>query len=344
MIKIKQKSYNRIDYSTLVRIFQMHKSGYSIRKIAKYFSRDKKSISYILSTYRTDKWETMTIHQKASQVTAQVRMNRKRQGRKRIISDQQILNEVRNQLITCRRSPRNASIMIKKTLNKAISASSIYRFTKLPTNQLQDSLFLKGKPRRQRVKCRRSRFSLAAPEKKHITQRDSIIDDRVEFGHFELDTIVSCKNGSNFAILSLTERSTRYKIFRLIPNLQSKTMHSYLRVILKEYSHIIKTITTDNGSEFSTKYTSLLEKEFNGLKIYYCDPYSSFQKGSVERANRDFRLHFPKGTDFINVTKKQVFDVQNTINDTPLVLLMDYSPKQWFDYFYNFYSERKLQA
>lgn len=322
----------------------MHKSGDSIRKIARYFSRDKKSISYVLNTYKTDKWATMTIHQKASEVTAKVRINRKRQGRKRVMSDPQILNEVSNQLIYCRRSPRNASIMIRKVLNKEISASSIYRFTKLPSNQLQEFLFLKGKPRRQRVKCRRSRISLAAPDKKNIVQRDSIVDDRMEFGHFELDTIVSCKNGSNFAILSLTERSTRYKIFVLVPNLQSKTIHSYLRAILKRYSHIIKTITTDNGSEFSTRYTSLLEKEFRGLQIYYCDPYSSFQKGSVERANRDFRLHFPKGTDFINITQQQVINAQNIINDTPMVLLGNSSPKELFEHFYTFYSTRKMQA
>jgi IS30 family transposase len=80
------------------------------------------------------------------------------------------------------------------------------------------------------------------------------------------------------------------------------------------YKAYIKTITTDNGSEFM-EY-QWLAKKLN-TTVYFADPFCSGQKGAVENANKLLRQYFPKGTDFREVTQSKLNEVQVKINRRP---------------------------
>jgi IS30 family transposase len=104
-----------------------------------------------------------------------------------------------------------------------------------------------------------------------------------------------------------------------MPNLEAETTVGHLRAILKELpSDLRKSITFDNGSEFALSELIQLETDFPGLKIYYCDPYKSWQKGTVENSHRGFRWHFPKGTDFADVFPEQIRRVEEKLNRRPM--------------------------
>jgi len=74
--------------------------------------------------------------------------------------------------------------------------------------------------------------------------------------------------------------------------------------------HLKLSLTVDRGSEFAEHRE--FEKSGKGMPVYFCDAYCSWQKGSVENSNREFRKHFAKGTDFSKISAEEIFRVQNT--------------------------------
>lgn len=86
----------------------------------------------------------------------------------------------------------------------------------------------------------------------------------------------------------------------------------------KKFKKIFKSITVDNGAEFSD--AKGMEKSiFNGKRtdIYYCHPYSSWERGSNERMNREIRRLIPKGSNIASYTPAQIKEVQDWVNNYP---------------------------
>jgi len=179
---------------------------------------------------------------------------------------------------------------------------------------------LKRKPKRKR----KARIKpMPRPERLSIEKRPENIGDRQEFGHWEIDCIVSCVGGRG-GLLVLTERSTRYTIIvKLKAISQREVLRAIRSVLRRKLMSKVLTITTDNGGEFldSIKIKEIFAKINNMLQIYYAHAYCAWEKGSVENVNRHIRRFFPKGTNFIEVTKKQVEHVQNFINSIPREIL-----------------------
>lgn len=149
-----------------------------------------------------------------------------------------------------------------------------------------------------------------------IDERPSVIDDRVEFGHWEGDGIVG-KNHKGH-LITLIERKTR---MGFIFNVQDRHSFRIVDVIdwLEEqfgvfFPYVFKTITFDNGSEFST--CEEMEKE-KRTTIYYAHPYSSWERGSNENWNGLVRRYLPKGTSFENLEEQDLRRIANTINNMP---------------------------
>jgi IS30 family transposase len=91
-----------------------------------------------------------------------------------------------------------------------------------------------------------------------------------------------------------------------------------------------KTLTLDNGAEFAYSRLIELERRYEGLKLYYCDPYAAWQKGSVENSNRDVRWYIPKGTNFDEVSKGFVAEVEGRLGRRPLKCLGYRTPDECF--------------
>ncbi len=84
--------------------------------------------------------------------------------------------------------------------------------------------------------------------------------------------------------------------------------------LLKPYRKWIKTITTDNGSEFF-RHEYITRKL--GIKVYFADPHAPWQKGSIENTNGLIRQYIPNGTDFKNVSQQKIKMIQRKINARP---------------------------
>lgn len=160
-----------------------------------------------------------------------------------------------------------------------------------------------------------------APRGESIEKRPEEIRNRDTFGHWEMDTVVSARP-SNKALLVLTERLTRLEIIRLLPDKTTASVVKALDTIELGmgggFSKVFRTITCDNGTEFSD--AAGIERSVVGgirTKTYFCHPYSSYERGSNECANKLVRRWKPKGTVFEDLTDEQVQALEDWVNRYP---------------------------
>ena len=170
-----------------------------------------------------------------------------------------------------------------------------------------------------------------------IDERPVHINERLEFGHWEGDTVVGSKKG-NEVLLTLVERKTRQTIIIKLKNRKSKTVLMAINKLEKEYGTekfkaVFKSITFDNGVEFSRfkdiekKYKC---KEFR-TKVYFAHPYCSWERGTNERHNRIIRKFIPKGKPIENYTIKFINFMTNVINNSSKKVLGYKSSQILFD-------------
>ena len=152
------------------------------------------------------------------------------------------------------------------------------------------------------------------------------IADRKEFGHWEMDTVIG-KQRTKPILLVLSERKTRYEIIVKLPDKTTKSIISAINQIERKYKNkfpeIFKTITVDNGVEFSDHrgiQKSVLQKTVR-TKLFYCHPYSSYERGTNENINKMIRRFFPKGTDFRREPPGYIRAVETWINNYPRQIL-----------------------
>ncbi len=170
----------------------------------------------------------------------------------------------------------------------------------------------------------RSVRRIAHPKLPSIIDRPERINQRMEYGHWEMDLVVG-KSGSRAVLLTLTERRTRQELIFKLPNKQAATVRSVfdkLEATLPDFRRRFKSITTDNGSEF-LRYEELRQSVYGGIRfeIYYCHSYAAWEKGSNENHNRMIRRWFPKGTNFDKVSKKRIAEIQDWMNSYPRKIL-----------------------
>lgn len=159
-----------------------------------------------------------------------------------------------------------------------------------------------------------------------IDNRPKEANDRSEYGHWEMDLIVSCKGGKG-ALLTLTERMNRQEIIIRLPDKTQRAVKRALDRLERRYGNKFKekfkTITTDNGSEF-LDFNSLersCKSNKKRFKMYFAHPYSSWERGSNENANGIIRRFFPKGTDFSKLSIAEIQNVEDWMNDYPRRIL-----------------------
>lgn len=165
------------------------------------------------------------------------------------------------------------------------------------------------KPKKQRVTQPKHMLGLS------IEERPESINDRSEYGHWEIDTVLLTKEKGE-CLLTLTERKTRLEIIRLIPDKTSQSVNQALR----EINFSAQSVTSDNGKEFA-KLSQALD-----CPVYYCHAYASHERGTNENHNRMIRRHLPKGTK--KTTKEFVVYIENWMNNYPRKMFNFKSPNQ----------------
>ena len=219
-----------------------------------------------------------------------------------------------------------------KSRGKEISHELIYRHIRADqTGQLSSHCRHKMKYNRHGRPDRTTKVR-NIPDRVSIHQRP-VEADGTRFGDWEMDTIVG-KDGKG-AIVTLTERSTNMILMERLP--QGKHPEPLAKAVIRmlfPYRHTIRSITTDNGSEFCAHKLISRALAPKGTKdpnlVFFADSYSSWQKGAIENANKLIRQYIPKGTDFSTLTDAFIRKIQHKINRRPRKKLNFQSPKSVF--------------
>ena len=167
---------------------------------------------------------------------------------------------------------------------------------------------------------------------KSITERPSNINNREEFGHWEIDTVVGEKSKDDCVLLTIVERKTRnaiiHKIASKTAEAVTEALNSIRTIYGDKFSDIFKTITSDNGSEFAD--LSILEAETD-TKVYFTHPYSSFEKGTNERHNGLIRRFIPKGKCISDYSSDDIIFIEEWMNTLPRKILNYKTPEELFE-------------
>jgi IS30 family transposase len=184
------------------------------------------------------------------------------------------------------------------------SKNSIYRWLYSMYGQRYCKYLSTQRVRKKKRKKKTKRVMI--PNRTGIEHRLKNIDN--EYNHYESDTIVSKKSKKSLAVLY--ERKTKYVRIKKIKNLKPNSFNKAL-IEMKNGIKKTKSLTLDNGIE--NRYW----EELNIDKVYFCDPYSSWQKGGVENINRMIRRYIPKGSDISKYSHQYIQNIVNILNNKP---------------------------
>ena len=212
---------------------------------------------------------------------------------------------------------------------------TLYNYIETPNSPISREQLPYGRRYRKRkkddLKILRKHKNLKG---KSIEKRPEIINVREEVGHHEMDLVVGGRGGKK-ALLVLTERVTRFQHIILIKDKTQKSVIKALNQLERKlgretFSSHFKSITCDNGIEFQDYEgieKSVFSKKKKRTEVYFAHPYSSFERGSNENANRIIRRLLPKGCTFDSLKQSDVQRVAQWMNKMPRKLFDGKSTK-----------------
>jgi len=138
------------------------------------------------------------------------------------------------------------------------------------------------------------------------------VEQKERIGDLEIDLVI----GENHkqALLTINDRATGVLFMNKVETKQAKEIESKTVELLENWSPFIFTITSDNGKEFANHQQ--IAQKLN-IDFYFAKPYHSWQRGANENLNGLVRQYFPKNINFEKITKQQIIDVQNILNNRP---------------------------
>ncbi|WNY23100.1 IS30 family transposase ISMae39 [Methanimicrococcus hongohii] len=210
-------------------------------------------------------------------------------------------------------SPEQISGRIKKDKpGLKTNYESIYQYIYKVEQNLIGCLARRHRRRKKRGLKKERRIG-KIPDRVSIEDRPKIVDERSEFGHWEIDTVVSRE--SKACLMVAVERKSRFMIIRKLNDKSTKEMMDKAIEFFKTLpENMRKTITFDNGTENAGHMR--LKDELN-MDTYFCRPYHSWEKGTVENSIGLIRRQCPKKTNFAYVSIEELDKLEKQINNRP---------------------------
>ncbi len=207
-------------------------------------------------------------------------------------------------------NPDEIAGYLKRTKEASyVSKTAIYEWLRTSRGERYCE-FLYSK--RKRVKKRKPRArKVLIPNRIGIAERSAGATNRSRGGHWERDTVVGRK-GTLGGLATSQERKTRLVVAHKVESMRPVEHLAADRTMFEGMKTL--SVSRDNGIENR-------EHEALGIPSFFCDPYSSWQKGGIENANKMLRRYFPKGTDFSGVSQQEVDHAVQLINEKPRRIL-----------------------
>lgn len=291
--------------------------GQSIREIGRLLGRPHSSISRELKRNKHFQvYIPKTAHEKAG--------NKKKQAaQKKRLKTLAIRQFVQRKLKEGWSPEQIAKRLSLHYANASISHEAIYQWIYKEAPEFIGYLARHHKRRRLKGDKRKNKKS-SIPYRINICHRPEEANLRSEAGHWEADLIVSAE--SKAALQVLCERKSRYtRIKYLERRTVDESRFAIWQALHTFPQKLLKTITYDNGVENCRH--EWVNKKLN-IKSYFCNPYHSWEKGTIENTNGLIRRFIPKKTDLSKITEKDILLVEHRLNHRPRKCLDFYTPAE----------------
>jgi transposase, IS30 family len=212
-------------------------------------------------------------------------------------------------------SPEQIYNRLKLEGEEIVSTETIYKLIledRQNGGELWKNLRRSGRSRKKRFPSEDRRGKIK--NTRSISKRSKKAKKRKKLGHWERDLMIGKNHQS--AILAIVDRKSRFNKFRKLNGKNAKRVTKETIVALKGLPK--HSMTNDCGKEFADHKS--YEKKTK-VKVYFCDPYSSYQRGTNENRIGLLRQYFPKKTDLSKVTNKQIKKIEFEINNRPMKIL-----------------------
>jgi IS30 family transposase len=297
----------------------LHHRGYSLRDMGKILGRSASTLSREL--HRNRARNIYYAHH------AQQRADKRSQtSHKRMRLKSRLLRYEVEQMLVRGWSPELISGRIRRSRKDLpyICPEAIYQWIYMERPDLVESL-VRSHPKRWPKHYSRRRRSLI-PRRVSIQERPAAASNRQEPGHWETDLVVGA---SSAALQVLVERQTRYSCLRKVPQKTASASRAALTRMLEPLpAPLRKSITYDNGTE-NVEHT-VLNEDF-GMRSYFCEPYHSWEKGTVENTNGLIRRFIPKRAKLETIPNSRIQQIEHWLNDRPRKCLEFKTPREAFN-------------
>lgn len=286
-------------------IFILLNKRYSIRNIGKALGRSPNTVSYEIRKNATN---GIYNPGKADKKARRSLRNRRFQWRK--INQDKELKKYIVAGLKDHWNPDEISGRMKRE-NKPFytSKTAIYEWLRTARgNRYCQYLYSERYYKKKRIK---KTEKVMIPDRVSIDMRPTGALNRSRYGHWEKDAVCSGKTGSG-ALAVMQERKSRYIDVEKVSGFSPKKHNEAIMEMKKDKKML--SLTYDNGIE--NRYHQEL-----GIPSYFCDPYSSWQKGGVEHANKMIRRYIPKKTNLAKISQEYLDEIILKINNKPRKIL-----------------------
>lgn len=204
------------------------------------------------------------------------------------------------------------------------------------------------KPRKRTNEKPTVRFDNIIRTGRKLTDMTNYLNNKPNASVVEMDTVIG-KFEDKKCILTLYFRDSKLMLLFLIDKYKPVSVSKVFDKLKKNlgneiFKELFEIILTDNGWEFSKPEDLEVDSKSSEkiTNIFYCDPYSSWQKGGIERNHEFIRYIIPKGITFDNLTEKNIMDMMNNINSVSRRSLNHETPYSIFDNKYGNKITKKL--
>ena len=285
---------------------------YSARKISKILGFHHSTISREISRCE-GVYESVS-----AQRHRDIKSNNK--GRKSKLTE-----ELKEHIISKLNSTWSPEQIVGRDLENIISFKTIYNWLYKGVLSI-DLKVLRRKGKSRKPQEKRGRFNIGTS----ISKRPKVVKKRTEFGHWELDTVVSSRGKSKGCLATFAEMKTRTYIAIKMPDRSKESMYNAIsRLTSSLPKKAFKSFTSDRGKEFAC-YKDI-EGNLN-IDFYFADAYSAWQRGTNENSNGLLREFYPKKTDLSLISDADLLATITTINSRPRKCLEFDTPFERFLY------------
>lgn len=312
------KKYKQLTLGLRYQIFAYKKQNYSISKIAEILEFNKSTISRELKRNSKNGYYSPEY----AEIISVSRDKNKRTNKK-------LTNKVKlliSKYLKQNWSPEQISGRLEKDKIINISHETIYRYiykNQRHGGKLYKLLRHKNSKYKNRSELYRTRGQIK--NRVNINKRSIHVEKKSRFGDFEVDTVIG-KNHKG-ALVTLVDRNSKFTLIRKVDSKHAAGVTQAIIELLRPIKSLVHTITSDNGKEFS--FHEEVAKELN-IKFYFCNPYASWERGLNEHTNGLIREYIPKKSEFDKISKTEIINIQNRLNNRPRKVLGFKTPNEIF--------------